>query len=577
MICNDSFQKMLLEGELSSADEAAAVQHLDECPRCRARLEAAAGSDHDWSEARELLEASAERTHWTPAGLQSLSDTAVHFPGAAEEADLRRPPLVDLSFLAPTDDPAFVGRVGSYEIAGVIGQGGMGVVLKAVDRSLSRHVALKVLSPLLAGAGAARQRFAREARAMAALSHEHVVPIYAVDEHRGLPYFAMEYVPGGTLSARIAHEGPLETIAVVRIAMQTALALAAAHESGLVHRDIKPANILLDRGVERVRVTDFGLARAASEASETASGMLAGTPQYMSPEQINRDSCDARSDLFSLGSMMYAMCTGHAPFRAENVFAVLQRIVHDDPRPVRELNPNVPAWLAAFIARLMAKDRDARFASAAQVAELLAAELAHLQNPASSPLPERAWLPRRSESVRAWLKHRRKAFAAGALSAAVLATFAAAVAWGPWSGNGGATALNAEQQSGGAFAVAGAPPAAAPAVGAPVAVGPGLNLPPVQPPAAAPPGSAAMYPPPPDPPFGAEPFHPSLDPPTVPLWHADGFDVIQQDANALEFGDDGIADGPALDPWPSDVAELEQRLGELSAELLPPPTKRDSE
>jgi hypothetical protein len=553
-VCDDTIHRRWLDGELSSVDEAAAVRHLDECPRCRARLEAAAGSDHDWSEARELLEASAERTHWTPAGLQSMSDTAIHFPGAAEEAELKRPPLVDLSFLAPTDDPAFVGRVGAYEVAGVIGQGGMGVVLKAVDRTLSRHVALKVLSPLLAGAGAARQRFAREARAMAALSHEHVVPIYAVDEHRGLPYFAMEYVPGGTLSARIAHEGPLDTIAVVRIAMQTALALAAAHESGLVHRDIKPANILLDRGVERVRVTDFGLARAASEASETASGMLAGTPQYMSPEQINRDSCDARSDLFSLGSMMYAMCTGHAPFRAESVFAVLQRIVHDDPRPVRELNPNVPAWLAAFIARLMAKDRDARFASAAEVAELLAAELAHLQNPGSSPLPERAWLPRQTESVQTWIKQRRAAFAAGALTAAALATVAAGIAWAPWRDGHGALPAADQQQAGADVSVAGAPPAAGPAPS-----GPGIDLPPVAPP------------------LGASQFHPSLDPPTVPLWHADGFGATEQFANTLEFSDDGVGDVPAVDPWPADVAELEQRLGELSAETLPPPTNRDSE
>ena len=125
----------------------------------------------------------------------------------------------------------------------------------------------------------------------------------------------------------------------------SALALAAAHDSGLVHRDIKPANVLLDRGVERVRVADFGLVRVAAEASYTASGVLAGTPQFMSPEQVRGEPCDGRSDLFSLGSMLYAMCTGHEPFRAESVFAVLQRIVHEEPRSVREQNPSVPDWL----------------------------------------------------------------------------------------------------------------------------------------------------------------------------------------------------------------------------------------
>jgi serine/threonine-protein kinase len=397
----------------------------------------------------------------------------------------------------------------------------MGVVLKAFDRSLNRHVAIKVLSPFLAGAAAARLRFAREARAMAALSHEHVAPIYAVDEHRGLPYFAMEYVPGGTLSARLAAEGPLEVVAAVRIAMQTALALAAAHDSGLVHRDIKPANILLDRGVERVRVADFGLARAASEATETASGMLAGTPQYMSPEQIHRDACDARSDLFSLGSVMYAMCTGHAPFRAESVFAVLQRIVHDEPRPVRDANPNVPAWLEAFIERLMAKDRDERFQSAAEVAELLARELAHLQDPRRHPAPPRPWLPRRGWRFLA-SRHKR---ATAAVAASVVGVALTALAWQ-------LVGRDAEK-TGGAAANIGAPlPARLP-----------------------------------------------LEPPTATMWNADGFEAVAAYGDAIEadaLRDEAIgAPGPVpLDPWTFDVILLQLNVNSADGPTIFPETQR---
>jgi hypothetical protein len=516
--CDQKTERLFLAGELSSDEEASVVRHLDACPQCQARLEQAAGNDSEWSATRALLQSSAERSHWTPAvGGDVLSETLPHAPDAGNY----RPPAVDLAFLAPTDDPAYLGRVGPYEIAGVIGQGGMGIVLKAFDRSLNRHVAIKVLSPFLSGAAAARQRFAREARAMAALSHEHVAPIYAVDEHRGLPYFAMEYVPGGTLAARLAAEGPLEVIAAVRIAMQTALALAAAHDSGLVHRDIKPANILLDRGVERVRVADFGLARAASEASETASGMLAGTPQYMSPEQIHRDACDARSDLFSLGSVMYAMCTGHAPFRAESVFAVLQRIVHDEPRPVRDANPGVPAWLEAFIERLMAKDRDERFQSAGDVAELLSRELAHLQDPRRHPAPARPWLPRRSAWRRFATQRSRSALA---MAAAVVGVTALAWQLVGWVGGPPAT-----QQG--------------PAVGT------------------------------------RQPAGPPYEPSTATMWTADGFEAAAQFANALEADmldgkTIGAPDPGSLDPWSADVIRLRQGVGMADREALFPETQR---
>ena len=197
----------------------------------------------------------------------------------------------------------------------------------------------------------------------------------------------MQYVPGRSLQERLDRRGPLSLPEVLRIGMQTAAGLAAAHAQGLVHRDVKPANILLENGVERVKLTDFGLARAADDASLTQSGVVAGTPQYMAPEQARGEAADHRADLFSLGSVLYAMCAGHPPFRAESPLAVLRRVCDDEPRPLREINPEVPAWLEAIVARLLAKDPAGRFQSAAEVADLLGRRLAHVQQPLSCRCP----------------------------------------------------------------------------------------------------------------------------------------------------------------------------------------------
>jgi serine/threonine-protein kinase len=292
-----------------------------------------------------------------------------------------------LSFLSPTDDPRMLGRFGGYEIAGVVGCGGMGVVLKGLDVALNRYVAIKALAPHLATSAAARLRFAREARAAAAVVHENVIAIHAVAEANGLPYLVMPYVRGPSLQKRLDAQGPLATAEILRIGRQAAAGLAAAHAQGLVHRDIKPGNILLEDGVERLTITDFGLARAADDASLTRSGVIAGTPQFMSPEQARGDSIDARSDLFSLGSVLYSLCTGRAPFRAETSFGVLRRITDETPRPISELNPEIPAWLTAIISRLHAKDPAARYGSADEVAQLFEHCLAHIQQPTMVSLP----------------------------------------------------------------------------------------------------------------------------------------------------------------------------------------------
>ena len=171
------------------------------------------------------------------------------------------------------------------------------------------------------------------------------------------------------------------------MAMQIASGLAAAHAQGLVHRDIKPANILLEDGVERLKITDFGLARAADDASLTRTGVIAGTPQFMSPEQARGELVDHRSDLFSLGSVMYAMCTGRPPFRAETSYGMLQRICEGQPREIRDVNPEIPEWLAAFVSRLHAKDPAERFQTAGEVAQLLEQCLANLRQPEAAPFP----------------------------------------------------------------------------------------------------------------------------------------------------------------------------------------------
>jgi eukaryotic-like serine/threonine-protein kinase len=319
----------------------------------------------------------------------------------------------DLSFLAPPSEPGSRGRLDHYDILEVVGRGGMGIVLRARDTKLERVVAVKVLAAPFAASGSARRRFAREARAAAAVRDEHVIGIHAVRDDAPVPYLVMEFIDGCNLEALLRRGGPLEVKEVLRIGIQVAGGLAAAHRQGLVHRDVKPANILLENGVQRVKLTDFGLARAADDASLTQSGVIAGTPAYMSPEQANGEPVDARSDLFSLGSVLYELCTGRPPFRAPSTAAVLRRVSDEAPRPIREVNPDIPGPVCRVIERLHAKKPADRPASAAEVADLLAGLLADLQQPGSSvgvPAsagrerhPAEAGTPTRKRAPRRWL------------------------------------------------------------------------------------------------------------------------------------------------------------------------------
>ena len=277
-----------------------------------------------------------------------------------------------LDFLQPSTRPGSLGRLGHYEVLEVLGKGGFGIVFRAFDETLQRMVAIKVLSAQIAATSPARKRFLREARSSAKVRHENVVQVYAVEE-QPLPYLVMEFIPGETLQQRLDRTGPLETAEVLQIGRQIAEGLAAAHGTGLIHRDIKPGNILIEAGPDpHVKITDFGLARAADDASMTQSGTIAGTPMFMAPEQARGDKLDHRADLFSLGSVLYTMCSGRPPFRANTTLAVLKRVAEDTPRPIPEIIPEVPQWLCDLITRLHAKNPDDRFSRAQEVADLLA-------------------------------------------------------------------------------------------------------------------------------------------------------------------------------------------------------------
>lgn len=277
-----------------------------------------------------------------------------------------------LALLESSTSAGCIGRLGHYEVQGVLGKGGFGVVLKGFDDKLQRPVAIKVLDPRMAATSPPRKRFLREARSAAKIRHQNVVGVYAVDEHP-IPYLVMEFIPGETLQQALDKRGPFSVLDVIRIGRQIALGLAAAHELGLIHRDIKPSNIIVEAGPDpQVKITDFGLARAVDDASLTQSGAIAGTPLYMSPEQALGQTIDQRADLFSLGSVLYVLCTGRPPFRAPTTMAVLKRVVEDQPRPIREIIPDVPDWLCEIIARLHAKDPSQRFPTAREVSEALA-------------------------------------------------------------------------------------------------------------------------------------------------------------------------------------------------------------
>jgi len=282
-----------------------------------------------------------------------------------------RPPQPRRPVAKATEAPS---QVGHYRILKCLGSGGMGMVYLAEDSELERRVALKVMHPHLATDPSARQRFLREARAAAAIQHDNIVTIFQVGQHDETPFLAMQFLEGETLAAWLERIGRPSLDEVVRIGTEIAAGLAAAHSAGLIHRDIKPENVWLDARDQRVKLLDFGLARTVTHGPHlTEVGYILGTPAYMSPEQAMNEPCDHRSDLFSLGTVLYRLCGGELPFSGKSAFATLAAVTRNTPRPLKELNPDLPEDLAGLIGRLLEKNPAGRPADAESVVAVLQA------------------------------------------------------------------------------------------------------------------------------------------------------------------------------------------------------------
>ncbi len=380
-------------------EQAQLILHLDHCAVCQRRLDDLAGANPALLEAaRALRDNSFANEALLRTVLDELGNSVnllTQFCAGDGRTVSRPPPLPSfVNLLGPLDD---------YAVTQVLGLGGMGQVLKAYDRALKRWVAIKALGPHLAHDAVARLRFAREAQGAAAVRHENVITIHSVRESNGLPYFVMEYVGGGSLQDYLDRGHTADWRTIARLGAEIAEGLAAAHAQGLIHRDIKPSNILLqyvggsDRGnspcpdgepvspadlaAYRAKIGDFGVVRVADEARLTDTGLIAGTPMYMAPEQVQGEELDARADLFSLGSVLYTLCTGREPFRGDSPIAVIRQVSETTPQPIRTINPAIPLWLAAVVERLHAKRPDDRFSSAAEVSQLLRYNLEHPDRP----------------------------------------------------------------------------------------------------------------------------------------------------------------------------------------------------
>ena len=270
------------------------------------------------------------------------------------------------------DSDAVPAMIGAYRVLGLIGSGSMGRVYLALDEQLGRPVAIKVMRSPASDDPQARQRFLREGRSAAAISHPNVLAIYGVGEHEGSPYLVMQHFKGKPLSA---FPRPFPLLEALRIGREIASGLAAAHAEGLVHRDIKPQNIILDGPNKVAKIIDFGLARAAERSSSTvtASGVLVGTPAYMSPERLGDAPLNASSDLFGLGVLLYELISGQLPYVGESAFSMMASIARGDPKPLSDVAPDAPSEVCDFVMRLMAHRAEDRPKDARTVESMIAA------------------------------------------------------------------------------------------------------------------------------------------------------------------------------------------------------------
>lgn len=359
-------------GDLPEAAGEAVQRHLANCRTCLASLQRLHPTD-------TLIESLREQKSFTIAEddeVRGMISRMLEHPSRskARTRGSSSSLSIDLTqLLAPPKQADEIGRLGPYRVFKVLGAGGMGMVLLGEDSALRRRVALKVIRPELVAEATSRQRFLREARAMAAVKSDHVVVVHRVGEDRGVPFMAMEFLEGETLEARLRRARRLSAAEICRVGREVAEGLAAAHARGLIHRDIKPSNLWLERGTDRVKILDFGLAWLNDNKPLTEDGYILGTPAYMSPEQAQSNPIDARSDLFSLGSVLYNAAAGEPPFEEPGTWGTFDAVVNKEPRPLREINPEIPKSLVALITQLLAKRPQDRPPSAQAVAEALRA------------------------------------------------------------------------------------------------------------------------------------------------------------------------------------------------------------
>lgn len=439
----------LIHGKLSEVDANRLTDHLETCVTCQTTLQKTAsgdipidslvaGLDHVdppeesgyWPalakvEQERLIQHGQREVELPRQASDLLDETVV----PEHELPSRQSVAEDLDFLTASDDPAYLGKLHHFQIARVIGRGGMGIVLEAFDTHLQRSVAIKVLNPQFQANDVAKQRFCREGRAAAAISHEHVVPMYQVAkfDQGEVAYLVMQLIEGDTLEVQLTEGQPLPPNEVARIGMQISAGLSAAHRKGMVHRDIKPANIMVEAETNRVKLTDFGLARATDDIKLTKTGMVTGTPLYMSPEQTLGETADERSDLFSLGAVMYEMATGTAPFQAASALGVMQNIMNVSPKPPHLVNEAMTKPLSDLIMSLLAKRPEDRPESASAVASALASIVT--QYGPMSPLQVPTIAASEVKKLSGSYRRIQRRWAIAAWAAAAVGIFVAAIAF----------------------------------------------------------------------------------------------------------------------------------------------------
>ncbi|MGE3803621.1 MAG: transporter substrate-binding protein [Gemmataceae bacterium] len=378
--------EMLVDGSTNATEASQLTQHVRTCPQC---LQTVYGMK-DGNTLIEKLRSVAPIDPTVEGQMNTLvqegkprAPLIASGGGGDFRTDILLKRLLDLP-----QGEGELGRLKHYRVISILGAGGMGVVFKAEDTSLERTVAIKVLQTDLLEDDQARQRFVREARGMAAIRNDNVANVFEVGEQNGVPYFVMEFLEGETLEDSLLKSRKLELNEVLRIGREVAEGLAAAHEQGFIHRDIKPANVWLDRRTGHAKILDFGLARQLGSGSAkglTSTGTIMGTPNYMAPEQARGDAVDTRCDLFSLGCMLYHMCSGVLPFDGPSTMAILTALAVDQPEALERLDPKLPVDLIELVNQLLEKKRENRPASARVVAEALRA----MESGAASPIRRR--------------------------------------------------------------------------------------------------------------------------------------------------------------------------------------------